>query len=173
MKNFFNTKLFIAILFFCVGFLANHLFVLLVHHPTSETAQIHPEANERFPVDPDDFDQKKMLETIQGMQEGQVDGEGMENAMGLGSIVQREDEFFEYYDIPLKDHRGTNRKLNVELKNGLVIIKEEMKKQQDNSFSESSSEQMFTLDSRRLDIDRAEVQNEKDKIVIKIPKKKQ
>lgn len=168
MKNFFNTKLFIALIFFCVGFLANHLLVKLVPHPIS-TAQTRPEASERFPVDPDDFDQEKMLETIQEMQK---DGEGMESAMGLGSIVQREDEVFEYYEIPLKDHRGSNRKLNVEIKNGLVIIKEEMEKQQGNSFSESSSEQMFSLDSRRLDIDRAEVQNEKDKIIIKIPKKK-
>ncbi|MBC7427853.1 MAG: hypothetical protein H7336_04520 [Bacteriovorax sp.] len=134
-------------------------------------------SGERFPVDPDDFDQSKMMETIQRMQKEAESGfNGLEKDLdeagtGAGALNQHEDEKYVYYEIPLKGHDGTNHKLNVEIKNGLVRVSEDTKDQGGNSMSESSSEQMFTLDPRRVDADKAEVLNQKDKIVIKIPKR--
>lgn len=171
MRKFINTKVFIAITFFCVGFLTNHLLVKFVSIPARPVG-LSAGPEDRFPVNPDDFDHDKIMETIERM-EGDA-GMGMENAMsGAPAVIaQREDDKFEYYDIPLRGHNGVNRKLNVEIKDGLVRVKEDTTNKNENSLTESTSERMFTLDPRRLDIDRAEVLNEKDKIVIKIPKKR-
>ncbi len=170
MRKLINTRIFIAVIFFCVGFLTNHLLVKFVHNPTTRLTELAAGPEDRFPVDPDDFDHNKIMETIKRMEAGV--GQDMESAMGGPAIIaQREDDKFEYYDIPLRGHDGANRKLNVEIKDGLVRVKEDTKNKDENSLSESSSERMFTLDPRRVDIDRAEVLNEKDKIVIKIPKK--
>ncbi len=169
MRRFINTKIFIAIIFFCVGFLTNHLFVKFIHNPT-RLAELAAGPEERFPVDPNDFEHERIMETIKKMENnGSL---GMESVMADNAqITEREDEKFEYYEIPLKGHDGTNRKLNVVIKDGLVRVREESSNKNENSMSESSSERMFTLDPRRLDIDRAEVINEKEKIVVKIPKK--
>ncbi|MBC7713684.1 MAG: hypothetical protein H7177_10110 [Rhizobacter sp.] len=184
MKKFINTKLFVAIIFFCAGFLVNHLLVKFVHNPGrgigfSMNNQNSQNSGERVPVNPDDFDQAKMIETIQRMQNETMDGfDSLEkdlkdagNSGGAGVLKEHEDDKFVYYEIPLKGHDGTNHKLNVEIKNGLVRVSEDSKDQGGNSMTESSSERMFTLDPRRVDADKAEVLNGNDKIVIKIPKK--
>ena len=169
MRKFINTRVFIAIIFFCVGFLTNHMLVKFVHNP-ARLVEMSAGPDERFPVNPNDFDHDKIMETIKKM-ENQA-GRSIESAMGGSSIIaQREDEKFEYYDIPLRGHDGANRKLNVVIKDGLVRVTEDSISNDSHSLSESSSERMFTLDPRRLDIDRAEVLKEKDKIVVKIPKK--
>jgi hypothetical protein len=183
MNKFFNTKLFVAIIFFCLGFLTNHMLVKYMYNPglgigsnTDTRKSERPE--ERFAVNPDDFDQNKMLDTIQRMQKETEDGfsgleKDLDNASSdYGSVGQHEDDKYVYYEIPLKGHDGANHKLNVEIKNGLVRVSEDTKGKAGTSMSESSSERMFTLDPRRVDADKAEVLNQKDKIIIKIPKKK-
>ena len=171
MRKILTTKLFIAVVFFCVGFLTNHLLVKFVHNPTTQIQEAFAGPADRFPVHPEDFDHDKIMETIENMD--RTSPLGLEDPLGgPGVIVQREDENFEYYDLPLKAHDGSDRKLNVEIKDGLVIVKEVSKIKTEDSFSESTSERLITLDSNLLHADQAEVLNQKDKIVIKIPKKK-
>lgn len=165
MKRLFNTKFFIAVIFFCIGFLTNHLLVKVRGVPVIA----HNE--ERFPVSPEDFDHNRMLETIQRMTEGddlRVE-DSMMGASIVGEISQREDDKNIYYDIPQKGHDGVNHKLNVEIKNGMIKVSEDLKSSGDARI-ETSSERMFSIDPG-LDSDKAEIINEVDRIVIKIPKK--
>lgn len=162
MKRIFNTKVFIAIIFFCIGFLTNHL---LVKYKTNTVVVENKE--ERFPINPSDFDHRSMIESIERMNE-EEDGSMM--AMGnMGEVTHREDDKFSYYEIPLKNINGANQKMNVEIKDGMIKISEDIKTSGNTSI-QSTSERMFSIDPS-LDGDRAEVINEKDKIVIKIPKK--
>lgn len=162
MKRFFTTKFFIAVLFFCVGFLTNH-FLVKFKSPALMTAA--HEEEERFPINPADFDHKSMLESIARMND-----EGGEAMIEMGGeIAQREDDKFFYYEIPLKDPSGAEQKLNVEIKNGMIKISQDLKSSGD-TMIQSSSERMFSIPPG-LDGDRAEVINEKEKIVIKIPKR--
>ncbi len=147
MKRIFNIKLFIAVTFFCFGFLTNHLLVKISQSPSI----IHPE-EERYPVNPEDFNIA-----------------GFSGASTLGMISERQDENNVYYDIPSIGADGSSRKVNVEIKDGMIRINEDVKDQRQGVF-ETSSERMFTIDPS-LDADRAEVINQKDKIVIRIPKK--
>lgn len=119
---------------------------------------------ERFPIDPADFDQQSMMSTIKRMRE-----EGELGASSMGEVAQREDEKNVYYDIPLKSENGSNHKLNVEIKNGMIKISEDVKAEGD-AVVQTSSERMFSIDPG-LDGDKAEVINEKEKVIIKIPKR--
>ena len=120
---------------------------------------------ERFPINPDDFDHKSMLESIARMND-----EGGEAMIEMGGdIGQHEDDKFFYYEIPLKDPSGAEQKLNVEIKNGMIRISQDLKSSGD-AIIQSSTERMFSIPPG-LDGERAEVINEKEKIVIKIPKK--
>ncbi len=58
MKRLFNTKLFIAVIFFSLGFITNHLLTKLSGAPIIATN------DERFPVEIDDFDHTSMMDTI-------------------------------------------------------------------------------------------------------------
>lgn len=174
MSNSKKTNIFIAVIFFCLGFLTNHLLVKFVHNPTVVTGA----ATDRFPVDPDDFDQSKMLDTIQRMQKETEQGFGdierelnQAGNVGIGAIGKREDDKFFYYEIPLKNQDGSQNKMNVEIKDGMVRITEDTKHEGSNSAMQSSSERIFPLDTSRYDANKAEVLNQKDKIIIKIPKK--
>ncbi|MBY0412609.1 MAG: hypothetical protein K2Q18_00515 [Bdellovibrionales bacterium] len=124
---------------------------------------------ERFPVNPNDFDQKSMLDTIKRMNDEENSLSAFGNMGELAGVSEREDDKFVYYDIPLKGRDGNNHKLNVEIKNGMIKISEDVKSSGDTTM-ETSSERMFSIDPT-LNADKAEVMNEKEKIVIKIPKK--
>ena len=128
-------------------------------------------SEERFPVDPEDFDHNRMLETIERMSEGDTQRieDSMRGATILGEISQREDDKYVYYDIPQKGQDGVNHKLNVEIKNGMIKISEDLKSSGD-AMIETSSERMFSI-GPGLDGDKAEIINEEARIVIKIPKK--
>jgi hypothetical protein len=152
-------KFFIAVIFFCLGFWSNHLLV------KSKMSVVAEEARpERFPVDPADFDHESMLETIARMK-----AQGEIGASGLGEITQREDDKNVYYEIPLKGQDGNTHKLNVEIKNGMIKISEDVSSVSDN-IMETSSERMFSIGPGLVG-DKAEVINEKEKVIIKIPKK--
>lgn len=159
MKRLFNTKLFIAVLFFCIGFFTNHLLTKVRGAPNIATN------DERFPVDIDDFDHTSMMDTINRLSKERAEA----RANAMGKISQHEDDQYMYYEIPQKTESGANHKLNVEIKDGMIKISEDLKSSGD-TMVESSSERMFSIDPG-LDGDKAEIINEKDKIVIKIPKK--
>jgi hypothetical protein len=165
MKRLFTpNKFFIAIIFFCLGFWTNHLLVKNRGLSLSTVSQVAHRDQERFPIDPADFDQQNMMNTIKRMRE-----EGELGASGMGEVAQHEDEKNVYYDIPLKSENGSNHKLNVEIKNGMIKISEDVKAEGD-AMVQTSSERMFSIDPG-LDGDKAEVINEKEKVTIKIPKK--
>lgn len=162
MRKIFTTKFFIAVIFFCVGFLTNHLLTK-INRPNIQVVN----TEERFPVNPNDFDHDRMMETIARMSDDE--GADLKGASSLGIISQRQDEKNVYYDIPLKGDDGTNHKLNVEIKDGMIKISEDIK-DNSNGILETSSERMFTID-QGLNADKAEVINQKDRITIRIPKK--
>lgn len=121
--------------------------------------------DERFPVDIDDFDHTSMMDTINRLSKERAEA----RASAMGDVSRREDDDNVYYDIPQKAEDGVEHRLNVEVKDGMIKISEDQKSAGD-MLVEASSERMFSID-QGLDGDRAEVINEKDKIVIKIPKK--
>lgn len=136
------------------------------------TPSITTADQERFPVDPNDFDHHRMLDTISKMQQRQEEQEGDDSYMGssgAGEVGQREDENFVYYEIPTRVTDGLSHKLNVQVKNGMIHIVEDTKDDKGGSV-QMSSERMFSIDPS-LNGDRAEVINEKDKVIIKIPKR--
>ena len=159
MKRLFTpNKFFIAVIFFCFGFLTNHWLV----GKNKSFDAIQAKRDERFPVNPADFDQQSMVDMFSRMDSDIGESFGTQ-------VDHREDDKFVYYDIPLKGLDGNNHKLNVEIKNGMIKISED-NKQTGDAVVETSSERMFSIDPG-LDGDKAEVINEKEKIVIKIPKK--
>ncbi|MEA9355841.1 hypothetical protein SHI21_06505 [Bacteriovorax sp. PP10] len=159
MKRLLNTKLFIAVIFFCIGFFTNHLLTKVRGAPMIATN------DERFPVDIDDFDHTSMMDTINRLSKERAEA----RASAMGDVSKREDDDNVYYDIPQKTINGVEHRLNVEVKDGMIKISEDQKSSGD-TLVETSSERMFSIDPG-LDGDKAEVINEKDKIVIKIPKK--
>jgi hypothetical protein len=161
MRNFFSSKLFIGLAFFCLGFLVSNQLVSINRSPS-----ITYDKAERFPVDPDDFDHEKMLESLRRTQGDQ----SLFGASRLSEIEQKEDEDYVYYNIPLQSQDGTTHKLDVEVKNNMIRITEDLRDQRGADI-ETSSERVFSIDPR-LNPDEALVLNEKDRIVIKIPKRK-
>lgn len=162
-------KIVSACFFFALGFAANGLLERVQH-----AGPVNVEGEERYPVNPDDFDSQKIIEAIErDRSDWQVPPPGMESegASIMGEIAQREDEKFVYYEIPINQSANANHELKVEIKEGIVRIAEVLKGKDENSVIETSAERMFSLDPS-LDSSMAEVKNLKDKITIKIPKKR-
>lgn len=159
-SKFFNSKIFIAVIFFCLGFLVNHGFNKLLF-----TQRV---SLERFPVDIDDFDHEKIMETM--LRESQSKASRFHGASTLGMIDKNEDDKNVYYEIPLNEDLGENHKINVEIKNGFINISEKFK-DNSNGNIETSSERVFSIESH-LDSSRAEIIHNKNKIIVRIPKKR-
>ena len=153
MSNFLRSKLFIGLVFFCLGFLANQILAnLQVRH--SEITATNP--RDRFAVNPDDFDHDKMLDAMNRLQQDMM----KEAGPVIAGVNRREDDKYVYYEIPL-NARELNRELKVSVKDGMVSISENTKNAQ--------SEREFSIEPG-LNEAQAEVLNLKDKISIKIPK---
>lgn len=152
MKKILNSKSFIAIAFFCLGFLVNQ--GLRNYHAATSIP------DSRFPFNPEDFELDIKKAPF---------GRDFQGASTVGLLSKREDATTVYYEIPLKENLSDKHKMNVDIKDGVIKISEELKSDEHGSI-ETSSERIFTIDSN-LDSTKAEVINEKDKIVIKIPKK--
>lgn len=157
-SKFFNSKFFIAVIFFCLGFLVNHGLNKL--HFTQRVT------HERFPVDINDFDHEKIMETM--LREAQSKTSRFNGASTLGMINKNEDEKNVYYEIPLNEDLGENHKINVEIKNGLINISEKFK-DNTNGNIETSSERVFSIEPN-LNGNKAEITHNKNKIIVRIPK---
>ncbi|MGZ3788870.1 MAG: hypothetical protein ACXVLQ_10120 [Bacteriovorax sp.] len=156
MKKIFNSKIFVGLVCFCLGFLANHFLPKLTHR----SLELGEEARvDRFPVNPDDFDHDKMLDAMKRMQQDMIDGG--ERAFEVTGVNRREDEHFVYYEIPMNENEKNQHELKVSVKDGMISIAENTKNTQ--------SERQFSIDSG-LDETKANVETLKDKILIKIPK---
>jgi hypothetical protein len=81
-------------------------------------------------------------------------------------INRREDSKFVYYEVPLVNEKGEKLELNVTLKDGMIEITEKASGKN----HQSESVRTFSLEPGLIE-SRAQVINEKDKVVIKIPKK--
>jgi hypothetical protein len=157
MKKIFYSKVFIGFICFILGFAMNHYLTKIHFH-----SEIISESDSRnqFPVNPDDIDHDKMLDAMSRLQRDMMkeSGAGFE----IAGIDKREDDANVYYDIPLNANE-LNRKLNVNVKDGMISLSE--------TTGHSESERQFTIDPG-LDETKADVQVLKDKVSIKIPKKK-
>ncbi len=150
MKRLLSSKVFIAALFFILGVIVDRgvqNYYALLNTPNSRIP------DPQFPFNPEDFEIDK----------------NFKGASTVGLLSQREDGQFVYYEIPLNENIGDKHKLNVDIKDGVIKISEELKSDEEGSV-ETSSERIFTIDPA-LDSTKAQVINEKNKIVIKIPKK--
>ncbi len=136
---------------------------------------------ERVPVHPNDLSQhdlmgalhKDMLDRLEKERGGDEDLPpdfaliGPSSRDGLSPFyTRREDDKFVYYDLSLNSENGVKKELNVKVNNGMVEVTE--KSTSENSAFEST--RAFTIEPG-LQNDQAQVLNEKDKVVIKIPKK--
>lgn len=81
-------------------------------------------------------------------------------------INRREDSKFVYYEVPLVNEKGEKLELNVVVKDGMIEITEKASGQN----HQMESTRTFSLEPGLIE-SRAQVINEKDKVVIKIPKK--
>ncbi len=141
----FKSKLSIAFIFFVLGFFT-HLY--LVNKNISE---------DRVQVTPEEFDR---LHESSGAQDvfGVID----EKHFDIGP-TKREDNEYVYYEFSFDKKLKNEYKINI--KDGHIHLKIESSE----SGFHSSSEQVFPIDSS-LDDRKAEVINEENKIIIKIPK---
>jgi hypothetical protein len=146
-----KSKIIIATLFFFIGFFT---------HLTLSKFNLTIEHSDRVEVKPEEFDR----DMLHGGRPFLDSSEEIEQAFDL-NIKETEDRDYVYYAIPIESE-GKNSKLNVEVKDGYIHITHEAK---DEGFS-ASSEQVFPV-APNLDETKAEVLNEKNKIIIKIPKK--
>jgi hypothetical protein len=165
IKKFLNSRLVVAVLFFLFGFYIN----VYLNHKNTVNSSISQINEDRVPVNPTDFDIDKMHDSFAKNLKDDIENEDSSvidlNAFNL-TPNRKEDDLFVYYEIPLQKN-SKNNKLNIEIKDGFIHLKSDSK---DKSMS-SSMEQVFSIDSN-LDDKKAEVLNEKEKVVIKIPKKK-
>lgn len=156
MKKFFSSKIFVGMLFFALGFLANHLMTKTHFHSQILSER---EREERFPVRPEDMEDEKLMDVFQNAQKHMY--QDMQMDMHITGVNRREDDKFVYYDIPLNASEK-NHELKVSVKDGMISIKEVT--------PNSESERQFTIDPD-LDETKADVQTLKEKVSIKIPKK--
>lgn len=165
VKNFFSSKIFIGIACFILGVLANQLYMKSRVHMQVLT---HKEMDERFPVTPDDFDHQKLMDAFKGLDKNMQDmHQDLEREFGgadiqISGIERNEDDKFVYYNIPLIANEK-NHELKISVKDGMISIKEVT--------AHSESERQFSIDTE-LDETKAQVQTLKDRITIKIPKRK-
>jgi hypothetical protein len=156
VKKILNSKIFVGIICFCLGFLANHYLTKLVFH----SEEIKTADNEHFAVNPDDFDKDKMMDAMKRVQQDMM--KDADIGVEIKGVDRREDDKFVYYDIPLNANEK-NHELKVNVQDGMISIAE--------NTPNSQSERQFSIDPG-LDETKADVQTLKDKISIKIPKKK-
>lgn len=143
------------------------------------------EQSDRQPVAPEDLRPEDLMgmlhqDMLERMHSGQLDsGQNRENekeenynedSYGLKNFLvqdinRREDKSFVYYEVPLINERGEKIELNVEVSDGVIEIKQ--KSIGENHQSEST--RVFTIEPG-LQNSKAQVINESDKVVIKIPK---
>lgn len=161
MKKFFNSKLFVGLICFAFGVLVNHLYTKMNFHTQVLSDS---EREERFPINPDDYDHDKLMDAFQNLQKGMMKDfdQSMQMNMKITGVERKEDEKFVYYEIPLNASEK-NHELKVSVKDGMISIKE--------MTPNSESERQFSIDPE-LDETKADVQTLKDKILIKIPKRK-
>lgn len=164
MKKFLSSRVFVGLICFALGILANHLYTRMSFH--SQTLA-DSEREERIPVTPEDFDHDKMMDAFQSMEKKLQDmhqsfEKDFERDMQVSGIERKEDDKFVYYEIPLNANEK-NHELKVSVNEGMISIKE--------NTPHSESERQFSIDPG-LDETKADVQTLKDKITIKIPKRK-
>ena len=93
-----------------------------------------------------------------------------------GEIHQREDEDFVYYDVIIKGL--SNSKLDIRVQNGQITISGTIEKESSDEDDKKSSRQLFSSTFHRsfpvpygVDETKAEMEQDGEKITIKLPKK--
>lgn len=157
MKNFFYSKIFVGIVCFSLGFLANHFFA---RSAVPMRALDQTTVADQYAINSDDFDHDKILEAMKSMQQNMMGAQA--NNLEITGVNRREDDHFVYYEIPLNDKEKNQGELKVNVKDGMISIAENTRNTQ--------SERQFSIDPG-LEDSKANVITEKDKILIKIPKK--
>lgn len=168
MTKFTKSKLITAVLFFTLGYMANGLFGFV--RETAGGGPVNVEGVERYPVNPDDFDSRKMIEAMRESSPNEPTLPRDSGASIIGEITQREDEKFVYYEIPVNQSANTTHQLKVEIKEGFIRIAE-ISKSTGEDIVETNAERMFTIDPS-LDSALAEVLEQNNKVLIKIPKRR-
>lgn len=161
MKKILRSRFFIGVVCFLLGFFVNH--VLTKTHFSSQLLS-DKEREERIPVTPEDYDHDRLVQAFQNMQNGMLKDfdDSFEIDMHVSGVNRKEDDQNVYYEIPLND-KEKNHELKVSVKDGMIEIKEVT--------PNSESERQFSIDPD-LDETKADVKTLKDKILIKIPKRK-
>jgi hypothetical protein len=165
MTKITKSKILTAITFFILGYMSNNLF-----DRVRSPGPVNVEGVERYPVNPDDFDTRKMIEAIKESKTGEWEQPIESGASIIGEITQREDDKFVYYEIPINQSANTNHELKVEIKDGFIHIAE-VSKSTGKMVIETNAERMFSLDPS-LDSALAEVLDQKNIVLIKIPKRR-
>lgn len=165
MTKITRSKILTALTFFILGYMSNGLI-----DRVSGPGPVNVEGVERYPVNQDDFDTRKMIEAIKESKTGEWEQPIDSGASIIGEITQREDDKFVYYEIPVNNAANTNHELKVEVKEGFIRIAE-VSKSSGEANIETSAERMFTIDPS-LDSALAEVLDQKNKVLIKIPKRR-
>ena len=159
MRKFLESKTFLAITFFCAGFMISHgIDKISMDKQSTHVGQ----TEERYPVTPEDIEHDKLVDAFGRMQQQMFEQSEDQFDFSLGGIKRSEDEKYVYYEIPLMGE-VSNKELKVNIKDGMISISENSKN--------SQSQREFSIE-QGLDEANAVVKNEKDKLNIIIPKKK-
>jgi hypothetical protein len=159
MKKFLESKTFLAVTFFCAGFMISQgMNKISMDKHTTQVGQIE----ERYPVSPEDVEHDKLVDAFGKKQMQMLDQNDDHFGFGVSGIKRSEDEKYVYYEIPLMGE-VQNKELKVNIKDGMISISENSKN--------SQSQREFSIEPG-LDEANAIVLNDKDKLNIKIPKRK-
>lgn len=162
MKRLWESRFFIGVVCFIAGVLLSYLYF----HKTPNHL-----SDERIPIGPHDqiFSDRLFDHTDQVTEEEHGDDSSL---FGLGiNMNRREDDRYVYYEFPMGTNDQGKTELKVEVKDGMIHVQQISKEESEHSQVSSSSEQMFSVDSN-VNANRAEIIQEKDKVVVKIPKVK-
>jgi len=162
MKNFFLKKTTIAVCFFVLGVLSTVSSNALFSHSTNKE-EINSEIENQKVLDPFEEMRKQMLSQFSNAANVQDHSQ---------EIRSREDDKYYYYDIMVKGLDQEKLKINVQ--DGQIEISGQI----ENKESENGSSSYFSSSFHRsfplpfnADGGKVEVENDKEKMTIKVPKK--
>ncbi|MCR4312874.1 MAG: Hsp20 family protein, partial [Candidatus Roizmanbacteria bacterium] len=133
------------------------------------------------------FEEMRRMQESMMRQFGQLDDDSGEifdswfkNRFGggePGDIQTREDEDFVYYDVVIKDL--SNKKLDIKVEDGQIKISGTVEKRSDDKGKNTNSSKFYSSTFHRsfpvpygVDSDRVQMEQDDDKIIIKLPKVK-
>ncbi len=122
--------------------------------------------DQRQSLNLEDIDENALIKAFEHMQSSPTENHFDVEEFGIEGVTKNDEGDFVIYEISLINEQGKKKEIKVNIANGLLTLNEKI--EEDHSFFERS--RSFSLPTE-LDLDKAEVKEDQQKIIVKIPKK--